>query len=117
MKESEWFVGKYTNVYKVKYNGETMYNVLMENHELMNVNNMKCETLNPENNIAKIYLSSPLIIDNKTKNNKRSLSYRYRNSNFVKSVSLQQNNKTVSSPLRSLNVNGVLRERQRQPYN
>ena len=40
---------------RVKYNGETLYNVLMEKHEVMNVNNLICETLHPDNLIAKIY--------------------------------------------------------------
>jgi hypothetical protein len=40
---------------RVKYNGETLYNVLMETHRTMNVNNLICETLHPDNLIAKIY--------------------------------------------------------------
>ena len=43
------------NVYKTKYRGEVLYNVLMEKHETMEVNNLICETLNPENPIAKLY--------------------------------------------------------------
>lgn len=43
------------NVYKVKYRGEVLYNVLMEKYETMEVNNLECETLNPENPIAKLY--------------------------------------------------------------
>jgi hypothetical protein len=43
------------NIYKVKYRGEVLYNVLMERHETMEVNNLQCETLNPENPIAKLY--------------------------------------------------------------
>ena len=35
------------NVKKIKYNGELLYNVLMDNHEVMNVNNLVCETLHP----------------------------------------------------------------------
>ena len=42
-------------VYKIKYNGEILYNILMEKHEKMNVNNMIVETLHPENKIAKLY--------------------------------------------------------------
>jgi sugar lactone lactonase YvrE len=44
------------NIYKVKYNGEILYNVLMEQHDKMVVNNLICETLNPENPIAKLYI-------------------------------------------------------------
>lgn len=43
-------------VKKVKYNGETLYNVLLANYGLMVVNNLVCETLHPENIIAKLYL-------------------------------------------------------------
>ena len=43
------------NIYKVKYRGEVLYNVLMEKHETMNVHNIICETLHPENPIAKLY--------------------------------------------------------------
>jgi hypothetical protein len=49
------FVGEFENVYKVKYSGEVLYNVLMEEHDKMMVNNLICETLNPENSMAKIY--------------------------------------------------------------
>lgn len=42
-------------VHKVKHNGEPMYNVLMENYDVMLVNNMLCETLNPTNKIAHMY--------------------------------------------------------------
>jgi len=41
------------NVKKVAYNGETLYNVLLEKHGKMLVNNMICETLHPENISAK----------------------------------------------------------------
>ena len=41
------------NVKKVSYNGETLYNVLLEKHGKMLVNNMICETLHPENIAAK----------------------------------------------------------------
>lgn len=34
-----------------------MYNVLMEKHEVILVNNMVCETLDPSNTMAKIFYS------------------------------------------------------------
>jgi hypothetical protein len=43
------------SVYKQKYRGEKLYNVLMEEAYKMKVNNMVCETLDPENPVAKIY--------------------------------------------------------------
>ena len=49
------FVGKIRGVYFKKYNGEFLYNVLMERHYIMFVNGMKVETLNPRNMVAKLY--------------------------------------------------------------
>jgi hypothetical protein len=38
----------YNKIYKVKYTGYTLYNVLLENkHDLMTVNNIIAETLSP----------------------------------------------------------------------
>jgi uncharacterized delta-60 repeat protein len=48
-------VGRLHGIYYVKYNGETLYNVLMEKHYIMNVNNIRVETLNPRNIVAKLY--------------------------------------------------------------
>ena len=55
MKTANEFLKKSTGVYKVKYTGETLYNVLMEEHDKMMVNNLICETLNPENPMAKLF--------------------------------------------------------------
>jgi hypothetical protein len=41
-------------VTKIPYNGEILYNVLMEKHDKMLVNNLICETLDPTNIMAKI---------------------------------------------------------------
>jgi hypothetical protein len=49
------FVRKNTRVNKVKYTGELLYNVLMEEHGVMTVNNMTCETLHPKNVVAQLY--------------------------------------------------------------
>jgi hypothetical protein len=43
------------DIKKVKYSGEVLYNVLLAEHSLMNVNGLMCETLHPENIIAKLY--------------------------------------------------------------
>lgn len=45
------------NVEKEKYNGETLYNILLEGDDegKMIVNGMIVETLNPKNNVAKLY--------------------------------------------------------------
>ena len=42
-------------VKKVRYNGEVLYNVLLDSHSCMNVNGLICETLHPANIIAKLY--------------------------------------------------------------
>lgn len=49
------FVGQYKNIHKIKYTGELLYNVLLEEHDKMIVNNLVCETLHPNNIIAKLY--------------------------------------------------------------
>lgn len=56
--EAGKFLGKFDNVYKVKYNGEILYNILMEKYDLIQINNFLCETLHPNNIISKIYLSN-----------------------------------------------------------
>jgi len=43
------------NIQKVKYDGEVMYNILMESHGFMVAQNMPVETLHPDNMVAKIY--------------------------------------------------------------
>jgi hypothetical protein len=55
MVKSKDLIGLVDNVYKTKYRGETLYNVLLKTHETMNVNNMICETLSPENTIVQLY--------------------------------------------------------------
>ena len=55
MRQAKWFIEKFPKVKSIPYTGETLYNVLMEKHEMMNVNNLICETLLPDNPIAKFY--------------------------------------------------------------
>lgn len=43
-------------VTKIPYTGETLYNVLMEKHDKMMINNLICETLHPENIMAKLHI-------------------------------------------------------------
>ena len=59
MIKAKEFVGKYDNVYKIKYNGEILYNVLLEKYDKMVVNNLICETLHPNNMISKLYTLLP----------------------------------------------------------
>jgi alpha-tubulin suppressor-like RCC1 family protein len=56
MVRSNDLLGKVENVYKVKYTGEILYNILLKNHSLMKVNNLICETLNPNIYITKMLL-------------------------------------------------------------
>jgi len=44
-----------SNVIFVPYNGQALYNVLLEEHEKMQVNNLIVETLHPEHKVAKLY--------------------------------------------------------------
>lgn len=55
MMEAYKFVGYFQNVTKIEYDGEVLYNILMEKYDRIRVNNLICETLHPENTIAKIY--------------------------------------------------------------
>lgn len=57
-------IGKVDGVYNKKYYGETLYNVLMETHYLMIVNNMIVETLDPASIIGQLYLR-PLSFEQK----------------------------------------------------
>ena len=78
MIEAYKFLNSFKNVHKVKYDGEILYNILMETHENIIVNNMIVETLHPKNIIAKLY-NSPydhtyknkliVIMNNAIKNN------------------------------------------------
>ena len=52
------FLDHSDKVKKVKYNGEILYNVLLAEYGKMEVNNLICETLHPENQIAKLYSST-----------------------------------------------------------
>ena len=49
------FVGRLPGVYYKKYNNEILYNVLMEKHYIIKINNMRVETLNPINFVAQLY--------------------------------------------------------------
>ena len=55
MQEAKAFLDEFENVVKVKYNGEILYNILMEEHSQMSVNNLICDTLHPDSLYAKFY--------------------------------------------------------------
>jgi homoserine kinase len=54
MMRSEDLVDKCEGVCRIKYHGAILYNVLMEKHDKMVINNLICETLHPNNIMAKI---------------------------------------------------------------
>jgi hypothetical protein len=58
MIEAYKFLYKNPNVKKIEYNGEILYNILMEKYDTLLINNLICETLCPSNIIAKLYNSS-----------------------------------------------------------
>jgi hypothetical protein len=51
-------IGQVDGVYNKKYNGEILYNVLLETHEKMMVNNLIVETLDPTSIVAQLYNGS-----------------------------------------------------------
>ena len=59
MIKAKEFIGKYQNIYKINYNNEILYNVLLEDYDKMIVNNLICETLHPDNAVAKLYCLLP----------------------------------------------------------
>jgi hypothetical protein len=54
------------NIYLIMYNGEILYNVLLEKNGLMNVNGLVCETLDV-NNIIALFYKSNYSLDEKNK--------------------------------------------------
>ena len=65
---ADYFINKNDGVYKhpIKEN-EIFYNILMEKHEFIKVNNLNMETLHPNNFVAKLYKNGE--INNLDKNN------------------------------------------------
>ena len=57
MRMAREFLKDFSNVVKVKYTGAILYNVLLEEPNKMMVNNLICETLHPENGVAKVYMA------------------------------------------------------------
>jgi len=59
MVKSKYLLNFSENIRKIKYNGEVLYNILLEKHDKMLVNNIICETLHPDNVIAQLYRALP----------------------------------------------------------
>ena len=49
------FIGHFENVHKIEYNKELLYNILMDGYIAIKANNLICESLHPNNIIAKLY--------------------------------------------------------------
>jgi hypothetical protein len=47
----------FKNVYKLKYNGEILYNILLAGYEPKVVSNLICQSLQPENSVVDLYYS------------------------------------------------------------
>ena len=58
MRKANELVELCENVSFIPYNRETLYNVLLDKHDKMMINNLICETLSPKNIMAKIINSN-----------------------------------------------------------
>jgi hypothetical protein len=67
MVKASGLLGLNNKITKIEYNNELLYNVLMENHDKMIVNNLICETLDPTSIVAEFYKASKNM-DDKRKN-------------------------------------------------
>lgn len=52
---AEYLIQYIPTIYKIGYNKQKLYNVLLNDHSTMSVNNLIVETMNPNNALAKIY--------------------------------------------------------------
>jgi hypothetical protein len=59
--EAKEFTHEFSNVTKIPYKGEILYNVLLEQHDKIMVNNLTCETLHPDHLIARLYKVLPTL--------------------------------------------------------
>jgi len=50
---------------KIPYDGSVLYNILMDKHMIIEVNNLLCETLHPQNTISKIWKNTNKLIREK----------------------------------------------------
>ncbi len=86
MVQANYLLNKGLNVKNVKYNGEVLYNILLDEHSKMLVNNLIVETLSPNNYVAKYFKQ---INNIKDINQLKKLTNEYENKyNFYKSIRL-----------------------------
>lgn len=55
IKAKDFVNNRWEGISFIPYRGEVLYNVLLEKHGKMMVNNLVCETLDPENGVARLY--------------------------------------------------------------
>jgi hypothetical protein len=59
MTSAHHFLTGFKKVSKVEYRDELLYNVLLEEHSIMQINNLTCETLHPKSSVAKLHTNDP----------------------------------------------------------
>jgi hypothetical protein len=52
---AEYLIQYIPTIYRIPYNKEKLYNVLLKDYSTMSINNLIVETMNPHNVLAKIY--------------------------------------------------------------
>jgi len=63
---AERFLQYSSQVKKVKYTGEILYNVLLATYTTLSVNGLRCETLHPDNVIARLYTNNYSAVERNT---------------------------------------------------
>jgi hypothetical protein len=65
------FLANFPNVTRLEYQNQILYNVVLEKHVHLVANNMICESLNPKNKMAQIYLFAQNYEKQMNKQNKK----------------------------------------------
>jgi len=60
---AEYLIQYIPTIYRIPYNKEKLYNVLLKDYSTMSVNNLVVETMNPKNILAKIYAGNYTTIE------------------------------------------------------
>jgi len=55
---AEYLTQYIPTIYKIQYNKAKLYNVLLNNHSTMSINNLTVETMDPKNALAKLYMGN-----------------------------------------------------------
>jgi hypothetical protein len=105
-------VGRFRGIYHTKYNGEILYNILMEKHYIININNIRVETLNPKNIVAKLYTSNYnneekmkliLEINENSKNNAQNTNMQNTNMQYATMQYANMQNSNMLKPNHNIN--------------